>query len=117
MVKKKTDEKPIESAEELAAAVFLEALSAIRTEIKGIADGSIKPEGHDRASRIAWLAGKATSIAAELRKAQAAADAATKKISSDTLVSWAKLQTREARARLTAAIAAIDSPTRKSVLG
>lgn len=114
MVKKKTEE---DSPQSLASEVFSSALVAIRDEINGIASKKIKPKGHDAASRIAWLAGQATKIAAEERKAAAAADAATKRIGFDTLVAWAKLQTREARARIVAAIAAIDSPTRKSVLG
>jgi hypothetical protein len=114
MVKLKTD---AEEPQDVAAEAFGEALMAIRDEIRGIRTGKITPKEHDKASRIAWLASKATTIAAELRKAEAAANAATKKISIDTLVAWAKLQTREVRAKLVTAIGALDSSSRKSVLG
>ena len=114
MVKKKTED---ESPQSLASEVFSAALGAIRDEINAIAAGKVKPQGHDPASRIAWLAAQATKIAAEDRKATAAHDAATKRIGFDTLIAWARLQSKEVRAKLVAAITAIDNATRKSVLG
>lgn len=60
-----------ESPTEIARTIFTEALGAIRVEIRGIIDGSIKPTEHDPASRIAWLTRAAASVAAEERKADA----------------------------------------------
>lgn len=115
--RRKIDDNDPADAQSLASEVFSASLLAIRDEIRGLAAGTVKPGRHDKASRIAWLAGQATKIAAEERKAAAAADAATKRIGFDTLLTWARLQTREVRAKLVSAIAALDSTTRKSVLG
>jgi phage terminase Nu1 subunit (DNA packaging protein) len=106
-----------ESTSDLAASIFHESLSAIRDEIRGIVTKKIKPKGHDPASRVAWLAKQAASVAAEQRKAEAGELAAIRKLSHATVITWLKAQTVEARARVARELAAIDSRERKSVLG
>ena len=99
---------------DLAASIFGEALTAILAEIRGIRAGEIKPEGHDAASRIAWLAQRAASVAAEQRKAEAGE---LRKLNPTVVMVWIRQQTPEYRARLLREAAAIDSKERRSVLG
>lgn len=106
-----------ESTSELAASIFREALAAIRTEIRGIIGKTIKPKGHDPASRIAWLAQRAAAVAAEQRKAESGELAAIRKLSPVVVLTWIKQQTPEYRARLLREVAAIDTKERRSVLG
>lgn len=98
----------------LAASIFQESLSAILTEIRGIAAKTIKPKGHDAASRIAWLAQRAAAVAAEQRKAEASE---LKKLSPVIVLTWIREQTPEYRARLVREVTAIDAKERRSVLG
>lgn len=114
---KKTSAAPVESTSDIAASIFSESLTAIRKEIRGIADKSIKPKGHDPASRIAWLAQRAAAVAAEQRKAEKADIDATRKLTAAVVMTWIKLQPVEYRARLLREVAAIDARDRKSVLG
>jgi hypothetical protein len=60
-----------ETTTELAANIFSRALRFIQTEIDGIIAGRIQPKEHDAASRVAWLAKQAASVASEERKADA----------------------------------------------
>ena len=106
-----------DSTSELAAAIFSESLSAILTEIRGIADKTTKPKGHDPASRIAWLAQRAAAVAAEQRKAEAGEIAAIKRLSPAVVLTWIKQQSPEYRARLLREVTAIDTKERRSVLG
>src|SRR5689334_22057761 len=114
---KKTAKPMPDSTPELAAAIFSESLTAILTEIRGIADKTIKPKGHDPASRIAWLAQRAAAVAAEQRKAEKADLDAIKRLSPAVVITWIKQQTPEYRARLLRDVAAIDNKERRSVLG
>lgn len=118
MMKKqpKPTPKTCETTSEIAASIYSESLSAIRDEIRGIVSGKIKPKGHDRASRIAWLAKNAASVAAEQRKAEKGELESIRKLSFAVVLTWIKEQTAEARARLIRDVVAIDSQ-RKSVLG
>lgn len=106
-----------ESAPDLAAAIFGEALTAILAEIRGIRAGTIKPKGHDAASRIAWLAQRSAAVAAEQRKAEKAESDATRKLTPAVILAWVRLQTPEYRARLVREVSNIDARERKSVLG
>jgi phage terminase Nu1 subunit (DNA packaging protein) len=105
---------PIDPTSDLAASIFGEALTAILAEIRGIRAGKIKPKGHDAASRIAWLAQRAASVAAEQRKAEAAE---LRKLTPAVVMIWIRQQTAEYRARLLRDVTAIDSKERRSVLG
>lgn len=119
MAKKPTPAAPptSETTSDLAASIFHESLSAIRDEIRGIVSKKIKPKGHDPASRVAWLAKQAASVAAEQRKAEAGELAAIRKLSPATVLLWIRQQTPEYRARLLREVTAIDSKERRSVLG
>jgi len=99
---------------DLAAAIFAESLGAILREIRGIASGSIKPQGHDAASRIAWLAGRAASVAAEQRKAESGE---LRKLTPAIVLTWIREQAPEYRARLAREVTAMDAKERRSVLG
>lgn len=104
----------IDPTSDLAASIFGEALTAILAEIRGIRAGKIRPKGHDAASRIAWLAQRAASVAAEQRKAEAGE---LRKLNATVVMVWIRQQTAEYRARLLREVAAIDSKERRSVLG
>jgi hypothetical protein len=106
-----------ETTSDLAATIFHEALTAIRKEIRAIAAKEIKPKGHDPASRIAWLAGRAAAVAAEQRKAEKGEIDAIRKLSPAVVMTWIRQQTAEYRARLVREVTAIDSKERRSVLG
>jgi hypothetical protein len=108
---------PPETTAAIASSIFAESLTAIRKEIRGIADGSIEPGEHDAVSRIAWLAEKASKVEAERRKAEKSELDVILRISYAVMVTWAKKQTTEVRARLVRDITAIDATERRSVLG
>ncbi len=114
-VKPPSDEQ--ESVADLAASIYLESLTAIRDEIRGIIRKTIKPKGHDPASRVAWLAKQAASVAAEQRKAEKGELDAIRKLSPVVVMTWIRQQPAEVRARLVRDVSAIDSKERKSVLG
>ena len=102
----------------LAGRIFETSLGYLLKEITAITSGKVKPKGkHDAASRVAWLAKQAASVAAEQRKAEAGELAALRKLSHATVVLWAKQQPAEARARLVREVQALDSKERRSVLG
>jgi hypothetical protein len=113
----KQTESVVEPTHGLASAIFTESLTAILGEIRGIIAKTIKPKGHDPASRIAWLAKQAAAVAAEQRKAEAGELAAIRKLSPAAVLLWVRQQTPEYRARLVREVAAIDARERKSVLG
>lgn len=113
----KPPETEPESVSELAASIYLESLTAIRDEIRGIIDKTIKPKGHDPASRVAWLAKQAASVAAEQRKAEKGELDAIRKLAPAVVMTWIRQQTAEYRARLVREVSAIDSKERRSVLG
>lgn len=116
MAKKQATEAA-ESTTDLAASIFSESLTFIRDEIRAISSKKKAVKGHDAASRIAWLAKNAASVAAEQRKAEKGELDAVKKLSPAVIMTWIKEQTPEYRARLVREVAAIDSGARKSVLG
>lgn len=119
MATKKTKAAPIadESDVDLVSSIFLRALKAIDTEIQGLISGTIKPKGHDKASRIAWLVKNVASVAAEQRKAEKAELDSVRRITPGVVMQWIKLQTPEYRARLVREVQALDAKERKSVLG
>ncbi|MGE5803960.1 MAG: hypothetical protein ACM358_17075 [Gemmatimonadota bacterium] len=106
-----------ESVSDLAASIYSESLTAIRDEIRGIIARRIKPKGHDPASRVAWLAKQAASVAAEQRKAEKGELDAIRKLSPAVVMTWIRQQTAEYRARLVREVSALDSKERRSVLG
>lgn len=105
-----------ESIAELADSIYAESLTAILDEIRGIRNGTVKPEGHDSASRIAWLAQKAAAVAAEERKAAKAANDAIVEITPGVMLTWLRGQTAEVRAKFLRDAGAIDAKQKKSVL-
>lgn len=104
-----------EDAASVAKDTMLDALLFLRTEIRGIADKSIKPKGHDAASRIAWLTEKVARIDGERRKGAAAEDRRLGRITYDDVIEWARRQSRDLRARLIRDLIALDA--KGSVLG
>jgi hypothetical protein len=116
MAKKQAQQSP-ESTTTLAASIFEESLTFIRDEIRAISSKKKAVKGHDAASRIAWLAKNAASVAAEQRKAEKGELDAIKKLSPAVILAWIKEQSPEYRARLVREVVAIDSSVRRSVLG
>lgn len=114
---RKAPDPPLIATGELAASIFGESLTAILAEIRGIRAKTIKPKGHDAASRIAWLAQRAAAVAAEQRKAEKGELDAIRKLSPAVVLTWIRQQTAEYRARLVREVTAIDSKQRRSVLG
>lgn len=116
---KEPEAKPAEpeTTAAIASSIFAESLTAIRKEIRGIANGSIKPDEHDPASRIAWLAEKASKIEAERRKAEKTELDAIRKLSPAVVMTWIRQQTPEYRARHVRDVTALDAVERRSVLG
>lgn len=117
---KKTTQLPTdtpESAAEIASTMAVEALTAIRKEIRGIIDGSAPARRGDKTVRIAQLAQRGAVVAAEQRKAEQAELSAVMKLSPAVVMTWIKAQTAEYRARLVRDVAALDGGSRKSVLG
>jgi len=110
-------EEAPESTAAIASSIFAESLKAIRKEIRGIANGNIEPDEHDPVSRIAWLAEKASKVEAERRKAEKSEIDSIRKITPAVMMTWAKLQTPELRARMVRDITALDATERRSVLG
>ena len=106
-----------ETVGDVSASIFLESLSAIRAEIRGIIAGSIKPTEHDATSRIAWLAQRAAAVSAEQRKAEQGEVNAIRKLSPVVVLTWIRQQTAEYRAKLLRDISGIDATERRSVLG
>lgn len=95
--------------EDLADSIFRESLEAIRKEIRGIANGSIKPSEHDPTSRIAWLAQKAAAVAAEQRKATAAEVKRIGALRYEDVVAYIRQLPRDQRAGLLREMTAIDT--------
>ncbi|HZJ68271.1 MAG TPA: hypothetical protein VFD36_32440, partial [Kofleriaceae bacterium] len=95
----------------------VEALTAIRAEIRGVIDGSGKARRGDKTVRIAQLAQKAALVAAETRKAEKGELDAIRRLSPAVVMTWIRQQTAEYRARLLREVQAIDSKERRSVLG
>lgn len=108
---------PPETAAEVAASMALEALTAIRKEIRGIIDGSANSRRGDKTARIAQLAQRGALVAAEVRKAEQRDIAAVQKLSPAVVMTWVRAQTAEYRARLVRDVTALDDPDRRSVLG
>lgn len=112
-----TPSDPDETVADIAASIFREALSAIRTEIRGVVGGRIVPKGHEPAAHVAWLAKQAASVASELRKAEKGELDALKRLTAAQILLWVRQQPAEVRARVARDVAALDSKERKSVLG
>lgn len=91
-----------------------EGVGHIRDEIRKIAKGKAKENGHDNASRIAFLTSKVGSIADSLRKVEAAKAKQQGGVTAEAVVAWARDQSRQERARLVRELQELDS--RKSGL-
>ena len=75
---------------------------------------SALPGTQSRGDRAAALAAKASSIAAELRKAR---NAGLKQLNAGLVEQWLRLQTPEYRAGLVRELVEMDSLTKRSVIG
>lgn len=95
----------------------LEALTAIRKEIRGVIDGSSPSRRGDKTARIAQLAQRGAIVAAEVRKSEKLEGDAIRKLSPAVVMTWIKAQTAEYRARLVRDVTALDDPMRRSLLG
>lgn len=104
-----------ESSSEIAESIAVESLTAVRDEIRGIVSKKIKPKGHDPASRIAWLASRASAISAEQRKAQALEHKRIDAITPAMVLAWFRGLEQEERQQLVTEIEQID--LEGSVLG
>jgi len=119
----KKQQQPDAAPQDLAATIFDESLSFILEEIrlikttKDAAPKKGEKRGPDRAYRVSVLAKHAAQVAAEKRKAEKADVDALKKLTHTQIVSWAKQQGSDVRARLVRELVAIDSNERRSVLG
>lgn len=114
---RKSPSKEPDSSSDFAARIFSTSLSYLLDQITAITTGKVTPKGHDPASRVAWLAGRAASVAAEQRKAEKGELDAILRLSPAVVLKWIKGQSADYRARLVREVAAIDSQDRKSVLG
>jgi phage terminase Nu1 subunit (DNA packaging protein) len=90
------------------ASIFAKSLQAIDEELDGLINGTIKPDKHDKASRIAWLAQKAASVASEQRKAELAELRATNDITPRAMSNWIKRSTKAERDQLRRDLDAAD---------
>lgn len=115
--KRKTPSKKLEDTSDFAGRIFATSLSYLLDQITGITTGTIKPKGHDPASRVAWLAQRAAAVAAEQRKAEKGELDAILRLSPVVVMKWIRGQTAEYRARLVREVSAIDAQDRRSVLG
>lgn len=115
--KPKSPTRAPETASEIAESIAVEALSAVRREIRGVIDGSGPSRRGDKVARVAALAQKAAAVAAEQRKAQKAELAAILRLTPQAVMTWIRQQAPEYRARLVREVTAIDAPNRRSVLG
>lgn len=105
---KKNTSASSQSSAELAEAIAIESLEAIQKEIRGIATKKIKPKGHDPASRIAWLASKASAISAEQRKSEALNRRTLDALTPAQVLAWFRRLEREERQQLLAEVEQID---------
>lgn len=125
MAKKPADR--IESVTELASKAFAAAIRAIGDEIQAltkapaelgeVAKGKTAVGAHDPTDRIAMLASKVAVIVGEQRKLEKARTKELADLTSTDVVAWARMQSKESRARVLRELAAIDNPNRRSVLG
>jgi hypothetical protein len=83
-VTKKTEE----SADQVAREAFREALIQVRDEIAKIRTGKVKPAKHTPTETVAFLAKQASTIYAELRKAEAAEHKRTSAITKALVLDW-----------------------------
>jgi len=110
--------KDTESPSETTSAAPVEALrSAMRIISAEILDAEASKKGSRKRAHVPRLAAQAVMLFAELRKAEKAQAQAAAELSHGLVLSWAKQQTREVRARLLRDLEAIDNPHRRSVLG
>ncbi len=86
----------------------------IRSEIEKIAKGKAEKNGHDNASRIAFLTAKVGSIADSLRKVEAAKAKQRAGFTPDAVIEWARDMPKQERASLVRELQALDA--RKSGL-
>jgi hypothetical protein len=113
-----------ETGAELAADVFTLSLRAIRDEIQALIAGKAtgkKAKGGGRAggdvtTRIANLSARAAVLAGELRKAEKAQLDGVRDYTRESVLTWARTQPREVRARLVKDLGNLNSP-KGSVLG
>src|SRR4051812_11444382 len=99
---KKRAAATLPTSTELAESIAVESLQAIQKEIRGIAKKTIKPKGHDPASRIAWLASKASMISAEQRKVQALERRGLESLTPASVLTWFRRLDRDERQQLVA---------------
>ncbi len=80
----------------------------IRTEIEKIANGKAEKNGHDNASRIAFLTAKVGAIADSVRKVEAAKQKRNENLSVAHVVAWARELEANDRKHLVAELQRID---------
>lgn len=110
--------KKLETAAQVATSIYEESLLAIRNEIRGIIAGRIVPAGHDAASRIAWLAQKASQISGEQRKAEASEAAASRRLTIPQIIAFVRQLDQSDRARVHRELQSMEARAGKgTVLG
>lgn len=105
---KKQPKTVAETPSDLADDIFNESLTFIRDEIRAIKDGKAKSKKFDPASRIAWLAERASRVQAERRKAESAEAANLRKLSRALVVAWLKQLDAAERAQVIREATATD---------
>ena len=108
MTRRNKPPRTIESSTDIAESIAAESLTAIRTEIRGIVTGKIKPKEHDAASRIAWLAQKASAIGAEQRKAEAAERKRIAELNYGDVLAYIRQLSTDRRAHLMREVQALE---------
>lgn len=110
--KTKTD---AESVLGLSIELLHEGLTALRTELKSVITDKAKDNGHDKASRIAFLTQRVGSIADSLRKVEAARAKRDGELTLARIVAWLRDQPKDVKAQLGRELVAMDR--RGGVLG
>lgn len=102
MSAKASKHKQVTSEEVLDAALgtIKFGLDELDKEIRSIAGGKAKDNGHDRGSRIAYLTQRAGSIADSVRKIEAARTAKLGRLTRAQVMEWLRAQEPPVRASI-----------------
>jgi hypothetical protein len=97
---KKRPEQPqaaVETLDSIVSSTFEASLAYLRTQIQLVIDGKAAKTKHDPAYRVASLMRMVSQVAAEKRKADAAANKQLEKVTRQVVIAWLRAVTREER--------------------
>jgi hypothetical protein len=100
---------------ELSIGTLHLGLNALKTEIEAVIADEAEDNGHDKASRIAFLMQRVGSIADSLRKVEGARNKRLTELTLPQVVAWIRAQSKDVQAQVTRELHAMDR--RGGVLG